>query len=329
MSRVFISYRREDSAGYAGRLNADLRRLFGADKFFMDVAGSIAPGDDFEKAIEESMASCDVVIAVIGRNWLDILNERDKKENTKDYVRLEIAAALKRGVRVIPVLVGQASMPPQQAMPDDLEGIAGRQAVELSDSRWEYDFSKLAETLRSLLREKKAAAFWWRSAVAGVAAAGVVGGFLAYQSYGPPARDVVSAAEELATAVEAEPATPVEAESSTVKRTTMPPGTGLLFADGRMTSGTGVARDIWWNRREIVPARRMYSLGKLSDVRDVGQIATGEFESGAFVPGAGEGYAVEVRSESSIRHAVIKVVSVQDELTLEWIFPYEGQVRGL
>jgi hypothetical protein len=107
MSRIFISYRREDSGASAGRLHDRLREHFGRDNVFMDI-DTIEPGLDFTDVIERTVASCDVLIALIGRQWLtstDAAGQR-RLDNPEDFVRLEIAAALKRNIRVIPALVG-------------------------------------------------------------------------------------------------------------------------------------------------------------------------------------------------------------------------------
>jgi hypothetical protein len=104
--QIFISYRREDSSASAGRVYDRLNGHFPSNRIFIDV-DNIAPGVDFVKAIEKSVRSCDVLISVIGKHWLTSTDEDGKRrlENTDDFVRLEIATALKRGIRVIPVLV--------------------------------------------------------------------------------------------------------------------------------------------------------------------------------------------------------------------------------
>lgn len=147
MASVFISYRREDSAPYAGRLCDRLASLFGHDRVFMDVE-DIRPGQDFTKAIEEKIASSDAVIAVIGPEWLTTMRQRlDAQE---DFVRSEIAEALKRDVTVIPVLVGGAVMPAARDLPGSLAGLSKRQAVEVRDDRFDEDIAQLTESLKSL-----------------------------------------------------------------------------------------------------------------------------------------------------------------------------------
>lgn len=141
---VFISYRREDSAGYAGRLCEHLSRLFGAERIFMDVE-DIAPGEDFVAALETRISGCHVVLAVIGPHWLSTLQSRSAPE---DFVRHEVGAALKRGVTVIPVLVGGASMPRSRDLPKPLAALSRRQALELRDGRFEDDLNALVNVLR-------------------------------------------------------------------------------------------------------------------------------------------------------------------------------------
>jgi TIR domain len=103
--RIFVSYRREDSAPYAGRLFDSLRAHYGSPSVFMDI-DSIDPGSDFGEAVHSSLEGCDVIIAVIGREWLSATDRTDRRrlDNPDDWVRLEIEAALQHRIRVIPVL---------------------------------------------------------------------------------------------------------------------------------------------------------------------------------------------------------------------------------
>src|SRR5690349_20337215 len=136
MPSIFLSYRRTDAPGHAGRLYDRLVDRFGENGVFKDV-DSMQPGADFGEVIEETVARCDALIAVIGRDWLaadaDGLRRLDSPE---DWVRLEIGNALKRRVRVIPVLVEDARMPSAADLPEDLQALARRHAVELSESAW-------------------------------------------------------------------------------------------------------------------------------------------------------------------------------------------------
>ena len=151
---IFVSYRRQDSQSAAGRLTDHLKDHLPTVPVFRDVE-TIEPGVDFVDAIERALQSCAVLIAVIGPRWLDAAHAdgRRRLDDPNDYTRLEIATALKRGdVRVIPVLVEGAAMPATADLPDDLEPLARRNAIELSDKRWDFDVSTLAETLRKLLK---------------------------------------------------------------------------------------------------------------------------------------------------------------------------------
>jgi hypothetical protein len=109
---------------------------------------------------------------------------------------------------------------------------------------------------------------------------------------------------------------------------TIEPGTGFIFSSQKITSGTGVDRDIWWNRRELVPKNRMYSLGRISDVEDILQIATGEFKFDAFVPSVGKGFAIEIKRNNQVEYAILHIISVADNLTFEWLYPFKKQVTG-
>lgn len=156
-SGVFISYRRDDSAGHAGRLFDRLSEHFGDRQIFMDI-DHIEPGEDFVEVIEEGVGSCEVLITVIGRHWLlGADGDTRRLDDPNDFVRLEVAAALRRSIRVIPVLVQGAVMPKLQDLPDDLSLLARRQAIELSDQRWQHDIGRLINTLEKVLAEKKEA----------------------------------------------------------------------------------------------------------------------------------------------------------------------------
>jgi len=152
MSGIFISYRREDSSGWAGRLSALLKDSFGADQLFMDI-DTIEAGVDFVEVIGNAVGSCKVLLAVIGPQWLTVTDAggRRRLDNPQDFIRLEVAAALKRNIRVIPVLVGGAGMPSAENLPQELEMLARRQAHELSDKRWDFDSEELVRVLEKTL----------------------------------------------------------------------------------------------------------------------------------------------------------------------------------
>lgn len=153
MSAIFISYRREDSEGHAGRLFEDLVEHFGHDSVFMDVAG-IEPGRDFRKVIDAKVAGCGLLLAVIGTRWLEARDDSGKRriDDPSDFVRLETVSALRRDIPVVPVLVHGAQMPRADQLPADLADLAYRNAVELTHARWESDVKVLVDSLAQLLR---------------------------------------------------------------------------------------------------------------------------------------------------------------------------------
>jgi TIR domain len=153
---VFVSYRRDDAAYPAGWLVDRLVGRFGVDRVFRDV-DSIQPGDDFVEDIMTAVGSCAVLLAVIGVRWLAVTGEdgRRRIDDPEDFVRLEIEAALARNVRVIPVLVDGARMPSAADLPASLQGLARRQALELSPAN--FDTSRLLAVLESTLTGTTAA----------------------------------------------------------------------------------------------------------------------------------------------------------------------------
>ena len=155
-SGIFVSYRRDDSSGHAGRLFDNLVNHFGNDRIFMDI-DTIEPGEDFVTTIENAVGSCDILIAIIGRQWLSSTGRNTGRlDNPNDFVRLEIGTALRREIRVIPVLVQRASMPKPQDLPDDLAKLVRRNAVELTDQRWQTDVDQLIGVLERVLAKQEA-----------------------------------------------------------------------------------------------------------------------------------------------------------------------------
>ncbi len=150
LSGIFISYRRQDSAPYAGRLCDRLSELFGADNVFMDV-DDIEPGADFGSRIEQKVGSCDALVAVIGRKWLPSADaHKSRLEDPRDFVRLELELALGRDILVIPALVDGASMPLANDLPAEVRELTQRQAVELSDRDFDRGFEKLRGSLETV-----------------------------------------------------------------------------------------------------------------------------------------------------------------------------------
>ena len=156
--RIFISYRREETAYPAGWLYDRLADRFGGRQVFKDV-DSIQLGDDFVEVITRAVGSCDVLLALIGDQWLTITDEHGRRrlDDPDDFVRLEIEAALTRKVRVIPILVDGARMPRADELPDSLVKLVRRQALELSPARFEFDTSRLLKVLDLTLAEVRTA----------------------------------------------------------------------------------------------------------------------------------------------------------------------------
>ena len=153
--RVFISYRREDSEGHTGRLFDALASRFGDEHVFMDI-DTIPLGIDFARVISEAVASCDVLVAVIGRSWLTIADSsgRRRLDNPEDFVRLEIKAALERDVRVIPAVVQNAQMPASDQLPEDLAGLARRNGIFLRGDSWRHGVERVIRAVEEVGREK-------------------------------------------------------------------------------------------------------------------------------------------------------------------------------
>ena len=150
MSTVFINYRREVCAGEARALfHPTYDKGWAKISVFMDV-DSIALGRDFRvKRWQKTLASCDLMLVLIGRNWADAKDEkgRTRLEDPGDFVRLEIEAALKRDIVVTPVLVQGAHMPAAEQLPSEMKDLVYRNGFELSHSRWESDFAEMIHRL--------------------------------------------------------------------------------------------------------------------------------------------------------------------------------------
>ena len=154
MSAIFLNYRRDDSSGYAGRLFDNLITRFGRERVFMDIE-TLEPGLDFVDGIERAIRSCGAVIALIGPNWIRATNNQGQRrlDDPSDFIRLEISTAFKQGVRVIPVLVHNASMPTEGELPEPLRKLCRLQSFEISDNRWEFDVGRLGDVLAPLIAE--------------------------------------------------------------------------------------------------------------------------------------------------------------------------------
>jgi hypothetical protein len=187
---VFISYRREDSAGHAGRLCDALSARLGPERVFMDLEG-IAAGADFPTALARELERAQTVLVLIGPRWLAAADAHGARrlDAPQDYVRLEIQAALDSGKRVLPVLVGGATMPSEGHLPEAIAALARRQAVTLSDARWAADLEGLVAALAppttTAAAPRPTRRSWTVRAAALVAIAAILGG-LTWWRLGPP-----------------------------------------------------------------------------------------------------------------------------------------------
>jgi hypothetical protein len=151
--RIFLSYRREDAAGYAGRLYDALAARFGSESVFMDV-DAIEVGSDFGEEIDRALADCDVAVAVIGRGWLSATaaDGRRRLDDPDDVLRLELERALAHDLVVIPALVQGAQLPAAEELPPPLAPLVRRQAIALRDDAWRDDVARLLGRLESVGR---------------------------------------------------------------------------------------------------------------------------------------------------------------------------------
>ena len=150
---IFISYRRDDSAGYTRAIYEQLAKRFTKERIFMDV-DAIEPGLPFDEVINQAVSRCEILLAMIGKRWMEQQPGVGPRVNDeKDFVRLEIAAALSRNVRVIPVLLDGAGMPTEELLPEPLRALARRNAIEISNSRFNSDVDRLIEAVSKALGE--------------------------------------------------------------------------------------------------------------------------------------------------------------------------------
>ena len=152
MSKIFISYRRDDAQGEAGHLMAELCRRYGNSNVFMDIS-AIAPGADFPHTIERAVTDSEIVLVLIGKAWLDLRNGLGQRrlDDPSDWVRLEIESALAQRRRLIPVLVQGSTMPREEALPVPMRPMARLNAHEISARRWDFDVQALMSALDPLL----------------------------------------------------------------------------------------------------------------------------------------------------------------------------------
>src|SRR5262249_8995672 len=153
--KIFINYRRDDSIGMAGRLHDRLAQDFGPDNIFMDV-DNIPVSEDFVAYLNRQVAACDIVVAVIGKKWLKAKNKRGLRlHQPDDWVAIELAAALTRNIRVIPILVDGARMPSESELPESLRPLARRHAAEMRHAHFGKDAAALVGIMQELIARQK------------------------------------------------------------------------------------------------------------------------------------------------------------------------------
>eukprot|EP01041_Mallomonas_annulata_P019814 gene19814-39325_t len=148
--KIFISYRRSDSTKDARAVYERLRREFGEQRVFIDFEG-IAPGEDFVDLLERNLDGCEVLVALIGPGWADARTEKGDRRlhDAEDFVRIELRAALTRGIKVFPVLVDGAIPPRADQLPNDLQPLVRRQAIRLDYTKFEADVTQLVKAIRA------------------------------------------------------------------------------------------------------------------------------------------------------------------------------------
>ncbi len=249
--RLFLSYRRDDSAGRAGRLFDGLTQRLGPGQVFQDVE-AIKPGLDFERAVADSLESADASVVVIGPEWATVTDPGGARrlDRDDDFVRLEVGVALRSERPVVPVLVGGAKMPRAEELPEELRPLLKRQAFTVRDNVWNGDVDVLVRDLRSQLAEPPRRRR--RSLVAAVmllvATAGAVAAVLLWPQPDDPGGGAATTAatdgpEATAAAGVVPPCTVVDRDTLTALDLA-PEATGVYtLTDGRLVTytATGVA----------------------------------------------------------------------------------------
>jgi hypothetical protein len=171
--KIFLSYRRDDTGGRAGRLFDVLVARFGASNVFQDVS-SATPGFDFADRVEQAIATSDAVLVVIGPSWLDSTTADGQRriDQPDDFVRHELTSALASGMPVVPVLVDDAELPPADRLPEDVRGLVRRQAVSVRDASWRQDVDDLIRRLEGREAETSGGRRPWL--IVGIAAGAII-----------------------------------------------------------------------------------------------------------------------------------------------------------
>jgi formylglycine-generating enzyme required for sulfatase activity len=149
-AKIFISYRRDDSAGHAGRVHDRLAQEFGSNLLFMDV-DNIPLGSDFIKVLREEVVQCDALLAVIGQHWLDARDTQGNRrlDSEKDFVRIEISTALQHDIPIIPILLDGARIPKPEELPPDLQALTARNGLDVRHSSFHIDMDRLIAGLKA------------------------------------------------------------------------------------------------------------------------------------------------------------------------------------
>ena len=191
--RIFVSYRRDDAAGDAGRLADHLHRRFGKDRVFLDI-DTIDPGTDFVRVLHDSLQETAAVLVVIGPRWTSVRNAdgSPRLESAGDFVRLEVEAALGRSIPVVPVLVQGAKMLDAKDLPPSLASLVTRQAATLDHAEFHDDAERLCDRLAAMIVVEQPSRWsvmrrWWPAA----AVALIVLGLAAYLAARGPNRGPV------------------------------------------------------------------------------------------------------------------------------------------
>jgi len=151
--RVFLSYRRDDADAYAGRVHETLTRSLG-EEIFMDLFG-IRGGEIFPWTIQQAVAHTVVMVVLVGPKWLTLTGPGSTRriDNSLDFVRREVVAAMDRGIAIIPVLLPGATVPERQSLPDDMQGLEELQALTLSPRHWDTEVQELVTSVREHLQQ--------------------------------------------------------------------------------------------------------------------------------------------------------------------------------
>ena len=188
--KIFVNYRRDDSAPHALSIAQYLEREFGARNVFIDI-DRMRAGQNFHKVLEQRLSDCSIVLTVIGPNWLDLRNDAGQRriDDPEDWVRLEMARALARGITTIPVLVGGAELPKKSELPDDLKSLVQHHAAIVTTNGFRSDMAGLVRDIRDIIGASPA----WKKIAAGIAALSVMlaGGAALYQFTWPQPEPLV------------------------------------------------------------------------------------------------------------------------------------------